>query len=59
MLNRLKDYNIICISCVDYGKKKERHQFFMERFSKVGMKILFIENPGTRPISANKQDFKN
>jgi len=58
MLNRLKDYNIICISCVDWGKRKERHQFFMDRFSKIGMKILFIENPGTRPISANKQDFK-
>ncbi len=44
----LKDYNIICISSIDWDFLWQRHQEIMSAFAKNGNRVLFIENTGVR-----------
>ena len=53
---KINNYNILCLSSIDWDGEKERHQILMEKFAELGVRILFIENPGTRSARFSKQD---
>lgn len=44
----LKNYNIICISSIDWDFLWQQHQEIMSTYAKAGNTVLFIENTGVR-----------
>lgn len=60
----LKNYDIICISSIDWDFIWQGHQEIMSTLAKNGNRILFIENtgvrsPGIRDIPRLRKRFKN
>jgi glycosyltransferase involved in cell wall biosynthesis len=56
MEGKINNYNILCLSSIDWDGEKERHQILMEKFEELGVRILYIENPGIRSAKLSKQD---